>query len=370
MVLGYYDERMCRMILFVADYPAPSTAHDGMMQRIAAIDRRFASVRRTYLKVSLVGNLRGSRRQVDGTLEVCRLNLFLHLPAIVRLVLAARCVYIHSVGNALAVLPFYLLRPTVTDLHGAVPEEFEMSGRRFPAWRYRLVERFAVRHSRLLVAVSNAMAEHMRAKYPKWSLPLVTVPIFEEVTPPKRPEHSGPAAPLVIYAGGTQPWQNVDRMIEAIRARIETCRFTILSGSVPLFREKLAAAGIGGRVTVECVPKDEVYHSFAQADFGFVLRDDILVNRVACPTKLVEYLACGVIPIVIQPEIGDFRDLGFACVTLDEFLDGRLPGGEALDAMRSVNYGVVERLRRQSRDGLECLATFCADGAGAGRSHG
>ena len=37
-------------------------------------------------------------------------------------------------------------------------------------------------------------------------------------------------------------------------------------------------------------------------------REEILVNAVACPTKLVEYMYWGVVPVVITPNIGDFMN--------------------------------------------------------------
>jgi hypothetical protein len=60
-------------------------------------------------------------------------------------------------------------------------------------------------------------------------------------------------------------------------------------------------------------------------EYGFVLRDESLVNRVACPTKLVEYLYWGVLPVVITPRIGDFDAGSLRAVTLEQFLRGELP---------------------------------------------
>jgi hypothetical protein len=96
----------------------------------------------------------------------------------------------------------------------------------------------------------------------------------------------------------------------------------------------------------ECdtVPQDSVKERYLQSTYGFVLRGDNLINNVACPTKLVEYMFWGVIPIVIQPAIGDFMELGYQYLTLAEFVNGSLPDQERLCAMRIRNRELVDRL--------------------------
>ena len=49
--------------------------------------------------------------------------------------------------------------------------------------------------------------------------------------------------------------------------------------------------------SVACVPKEQVKHELEDATYGFILRHDIDVNRVATPTKISSYLAAGVLPI-------------------------------------------------------------------------
>ena len=41
----------------------------------------------------------------------------------------------------------------------------------------------------------------------------------------------------------------------------------------------------------------EVYKYLNAADVAFLLRDDVVLNRVASPTKLAEYMFCG-LPII------------------------------------------------------------------------
>lgn len=357
------------MLLFIADYPDASSERDGMMQRIVAVDSHFTDVERTYLKVSLVKYMRGEKEKRSELLTVYRLNLIRHLFVIIALALKANCIYVHSVGNALAILPLFLLRKIVTDMHGAVPEEFRLSGKRLAAIRYAPVEWVAVRCSRAIVTVSSAMAEHLRNKYKVAWLRSFNVPIFDEVAVPQdSSSRSKGDVPSVIYAGGAQAWQNVDLMLQVIGKAQRRYDFIILTGDVGMFRQRLADMGLT-TVKVTSVPKSEVYDYYARADYGFVLRDDTVVNRVACPTKLVEYLACGVVPIVNQPRIGDFALKGYSYVTLENFINGELPSLAELEAMKVNNYRLVAAMKGDALQEMQRLVAFCRGGLDR-ESHG
>lgn len=49
--------------------------------------------------------------------------------------------------------------------------------------------------------------------------------------------------------------------------------------------------------SVACVPKEQVKSELEDVTYGFVLRHDIEINRVATPTKISSYLSAGVLPI-------------------------------------------------------------------------
>jgi len=356
------------MVLFISSYPDSASEKDGMMQRIIAVDCQFADVERAYLKISFVAHLPGSMERRDENLTVYRLNLFRHFFGIWRLALRADCIYVHSVGNALALLPLYLFRKIVTDMHGAVPEEFRLAGKRLAALRYGPVEWMAVHRSRAIVTVSGAMAKHFREKYSLASLRSFNVPIFDEVAVSRDDRGTGRSKPVVIYAGGAQAWQNVDLMLQAMDQVRERCEFIILTGDVAVFRQKTGALGLGA-IGIASVPKHEVYGYYARADYGFVLRDDTVVNRVACPTKLVEYLSCGVIPIVIQPRIGDFEENGYSYLTLERFIKGDFPAPAELEAMRANNYRLMESMKSGALLEMQKLVALCRAGTERG-AHG
>lgn len=335
------------MILFISRYPDKENEKDGMMQRVAAVDRHFADRRRVYLWIMFFGNARHRSEQLSERLSILRVNFFLHFFLILRLGFSARGIYVHSVHNGFRALPLYLHGNIFTDLHGVFPEEMAYYGKKFASVLYGVIEWTAIRRSRAVIVVSDAMADHLRAKYGGFRAAIYTVPIFDDFsdyTTARRKTDT----PVVIYSGGSQKWQNIELMLDAMARTRQQYSFIILTPDTPFFERKATVYGLEGRVKILSVPKGAVYGHYLHADLGFVLRDDSIINRAACPTKLVEYLACGVIPIVLQPEIGDFDRLGYGWIGLEKFVNGELPSGEELETMRLNNYRLLRSMRESA----------------------
>jgi hypothetical protein len=146
----------------------------------------------------------------------------------------------------------------------------------------------------------------------------------------------------VIYSGGLQTWQNIEKMLEAA-AMVKKVRYVFLSGEAGVLSESAAQAGV---CSFECraVQPQEVADYYLRCTFGFVLRSDTIINNVACPTKLVEYMYWGVIPIVLTSHIGDFEAYGFRYITLEDFIQSSLPDDASIAIMRASNRDAVDRL--------------------------
>lgn len=81
----------------------------------------------------------------------------------------------------------------------------------------------------------------------------------------------------------------------------------------------------------------------------------MIVNKVACPTKLIEYLEHGIIPIVLQPEIGDFNKMGYRYILNDDFLEGKIPNHDVLEQMKIENYKILETLKIEKETAINTL---------------
>jgi hypothetical protein len=340
------------VILVIGQVPTRENARDGMVQRIAAVDALLAGEERVYLAPRHDPlSVAPFELEAPGTgVRAGRPNLFNRgdVERMVGLARQARAVYVHSVHWAQHVLPLYLLGHVVTDLHGVVPEEQRMVGQGEEALQLERVERFVLEHGLATVVVSDAMAVHLRAKYPGTAARLLELPNLSRLPAPALLDKPAPGPARVLYAGGTHAWQKVPRMLEALQRQPGGCEVEFLTPDVERLRQDVQAAGLEGRLSVRSVAPAEMPAEYARAHFGFVLRDDHVVNRVACPTKLQEYLAHGVLPIVESRSLGDFEALGYRTVAVEQFERGALPLGDEWREAVLQNRGVYEALRERT----------------------
>ncbi len=101
------------------------------------------------------------------------------------------------------------------------------------------------------------------------------------------------------YVGSLTDWQCFDEtmdLFEKIQLILPDSNLKVLT-----FQKEEAAAIIRKKgiknFVVKTVDKNDVKKELEDINYGFVIRKDILVNRVATPTKLSSYLAAGVLPI-------------------------------------------------------------------------
>lgn len=354
-------------IVFFGGYFYPERQSDGYFQRIQIVDRMFTDRWRVYVESD---ELRGRNIWFDRPepkVLVLRINGTKKRRVIVRClallaVLRCRKVYFHSVlrmydnrFGKLLHLPF--IRKAV-DIHGVVPEEFRMHNDFFSAVLYEKEERLAVQKAGIVIVVTEAMKQYLQQKFRNaLKAKTVSFPIFPRFTPTlaTRPLING--APVVVYAGGLHKWQQVPKMIDAIVRTADRCNHRFYCPEPQAVKDMLPPALVDF-VTVESKTHAELMTHYPECHYGFILREDIIVNRAACPTKLVEYLAMGIVPIVDCEDIGDFKSLGMRFITLDDFLAGRLPDEAQRLELAAANFSVYERLKEVRQTGADEIYAF------------
>jgi len=361
-----------RGLVFMAPHPEEVAAADGFGQRVRAMDNFFKDRPRWYVRVVDRGKGRIVRYGPDSV--SIRLP-FWHLPlllAVLGLVLHNKLLYVHSIVNcargADTLLQYVPGVFRILDLHGLAPEELSHVGARFPIpWWAGRVERLVVRRAHCLIAVTATMLEHIMGKYPGLGCRKIVLPIFPAA--PAQPaaeadldkffEPEFMNLPGVIYAGGLQAWQQLPRMFSAVAAQPSLARYLILTPAAPPLPAELSAlfARHGnvkfGQAAPERMPA--LYRNF---QYGFVLREASLINQAACPTKLIEYLEHGLVPIMLSPAIGDFAGLSF--LPLAEFEQGRLMAPRELAEAAAVNRRVLQKIYAWRDKGLETLRRVVA----------
>lgn len=319
------------MIVFPINYPVDSADRDGMMKRVLAIDSLLDLHDRIYLDISFSRNIKANMENINDNVKVYHVNFFMHFIFIFSVIRKCRLIYAHSVYSLLAVFPFVGFTKLVLDIHGVVPEECTMMNCRFKSYMYGWLERNAVKKATLLVHVSENMLKYFELKYKlKLSGRSLVLPIFDPLDSEGKIK-SKPPGVVVVYAGGDQVWQNVRIMMETVRrCHAEGNKFGISFkfffplSSVKRIRESYADVFDLPEVSIGSASKREVVSQLASAHYGFILRDDSVVNNVACPTKVVEYISLGVVPVVISENIGDFSLMGYSFIFLDSLFSGVL----------------------------------------------
>jgi hypothetical protein len=345
------------------------------MSRIGAIDTQFVGLRRIYLHFS--------EHHDDSAVEIFwhdaetaevlvnpRGNRSANL--ITRICASVKILYVHTLHLAEYIQPWLDSGKVCVDIHGVTPEEEVMLGRPELKAHYETVEQNILARAMRCIAVSQSMIQHYAEKYPKLSPRWITIPVFEAYADSNQSEYDRarlererPELPVaVVYTGGTQVWQNVAGMMEVVKASRDWATYNFYSHDRKLIRKAAAAMKLDTEIRVTFCEKSRLPEVYRMADFGLVLRNDTAVNRVACPTKLTEYLHFGVIPIVRSPQLGDFYAKGYQFVREEDFKAGFFPDSSSREWMKKHNFEVGKSIANDFDTGALALRDLaCASAA-------
>lgn len=328
-------------ILFIAQYPNEKNIKDGMMQRIKNIDDIFKNINRTYLFISLKSNLKLKIEKLDKNITYVRLNYFLHHRWIKKFCKENQNIYIHSIYNFIKVQNYIdKNKNVILDVHGIVPEELYYNKDYIKYFIFNRIEKKAFDISTYQVFVTQSMENHFKKKYREINgiiYPILPSNLNTELNNTNTLEDNSKRFRkslgfknddvVFIYSGNTQKWQNIDLMLQSIKKlKNDKYKFVILSRDIEVFKDKLKKYKIDNRqIILKSVQPDELKNYYSVANYGFVLRDNHLINKVACPTKLIEYMFFGIIPIVKSEEIGDFNKYKYDHIKVNQINDSMLP---------------------------------------------
>lgn len=315
-----------KKILFLAPYPDSKNEKDGMYSRIKSIDAFFQNDERKYLSIKFFK--KGSSRKIDNV-QIFRLNLFLNIFLIIRLFAQSDIIYCHSIYSVRFLWPIILCfnKLVVLDIHGVVPEEERyFYNHKLFSYYYRFVEFLMFHKISMAICVTKKMEDVYRSRYKKSNCKF----IIYSIIPFELYNHLSDSiwdqkgtVTQIIYSGGVQKWQNVTLMLNAIKKKCTpSIHYTILTGNVQYVRKIADELCIPDEyLTITSCAPNELGKFYNQAHYAFILRDDSIVNIVANPTKLIEYLFWGLVPVVLSPSIGDYESFGYEYVSLENFMN-------------------------------------------------
>lgn len=340
-----------KTIVIVAPYFTEERLKDGYYKRVKAVDELFEDYYKVYVTYETFKNEIEFEEHPERNTTVVR-----YLPGsrtqkllVALLMIACKRIYCHSVWQVKT--KFFKL-PGVkvyVDVHGIVPEEETLYGRYEAAQMYGDIEEKTVQKAECLICVTNKIKEHLQEKYGnKFKAKTIIMPIFDsslskyDINVPKEKPFIK-EKPVVIYAGGIMKWQKIELMQESINKCINNANFMVYCPNPKEFWEtwkypKYKNLEVGSK-SYQDLCKDV----YSKAHYGYVLRDDIAVNNVACPTKIADYFKYRIVPIVKSPKIGDFIDLGMQYITLEDFNDGKLLSPKKIKEITDNNIKVLEK---------------------------
>lgn len=115
---------------------------------------------------------------------------------------------------------------------------------------------------------------------------------------------------IFAYVGSLDLWQCFDDiavLYKKIESMYPNAFFKVLTFSIEEAKQKLESLNINN-YEVKCVAKEQVQAELKDVVYGFIVRKDSIVNRVATPTKFSSYLSVGIIPI-FSDVLNDFYNV-------------------------------------------------------------
>lgn len=198
-------------------------------------------------------------------------------------------------------------------VQGSSPDESYMRNhsklRRFVI---SVIERFALGRCKACFMVSQSMVNYYNRKYKKdFSYKTYIMPCYNSQIEEKLFNKEGKYINNVFcYVGGLSVWQCFNetvRLYSKIEKKVPGAFLKVYTAEIDKAKSVLKTEGVKN-YSVEFVKSNELVGKLSECKYGFILRRESPVNLVATPTKLSNYLAAGLIPIV-STAVGFFNEI-------------------------------------------------------------
>jgi glycosyltransferase involved in cell wall biosynthesis len=114
---------------------------------------------------------------------------------------------------------------------------------------------------------------------------------------------------VFCYSGGLGKWQKIDSIIKLfaqISKKHSQSRFFFITQHKENLEKLLIDSKIQlNRYLIISCEHSNLSEYLSSCDIGVIMRDDTIVNNVASPVKIAEYLSCG-LPVILTTGIGNY----------------------------------------------------------------
>lgn len=162
-----------------------------------------------------------------------------------------------------------------------------------------IIERLILQYSCFNFFVSNFMYEHYRKKYKYNKSNYFIMPCFNQELDKTAFQIQKYSEPNFLYVGSLSDWQCIGetlRIFKSVQTIIPKAKMSIFTSELEKAKNLVTENNMIN-VTIKYVPYSELNKEICNFKYGFIIREKILLNQVATPTKMNGYLANGIIPI-------------------------------------------------------------------------
>lgn len=179
-------------------------------------------------------------------------------------------------------------------------ESFLRHGSRIRRFILNYMDSFAMKRAKFILFVSESLRDYYEKiarvdlKKKSYIMPCFNEKFFEDSIVQKEYKK-----PVFTYVGSLAKWQCFDKTLEIYRnieRNNDDVFLKVLTFQRSEAEDSIKRAGIK-HYEVKTVPQEMVKEELEMVNYGFIIRENTIVNRVATPTKISSYLAAGVLPI-------------------------------------------------------------------------
>lgn len=214
--------------------------------------------------------------------------------------------------------------PVIIDVHGAIEELIEFRFKNMfkqikRSFNYKFLKRQEKKNFKygdVFFIVSNKLKDYLIKEYKVGDKEFIIAPCSvnqKEIDEDKYIENRsfyrakyniGDNEKLLIYSGGTSPWQCINETIKIyrnIRSKIgSSIRLLILTPNI----DYIKSLSLESEILVDSLAFSEVTKVLCAGDFGMLIRQNKITNNVAYPNKFLEYVSSG-LSVITTPYISD-----------------------------------------------------------------
>lgn len=204
----------------------------------------------------------------------------------------------------------------IIDVHGASAEEYEYSSHNFNKSKYNYInylELKGMKRADLIICQSNEMKRYLLSKYlflnPEKIIPFrcsadnERFKILNFNKSDLRKQLGFDENDIIfVYSGGLMKWQKIElslQIFNQFKHAYSQAKLLILTKEISTAHTlaETYCSDYLDSIKIMSVKFDEVAKYLNICDVGFLIRDNVLMNSVAFPTKLAEYMMCG-LPVI------------------------------------------------------------------------